>query len=504
MLDRRLAYKDRFVYQLEENVATSVQVDVAATFPDQTTPTTVTVQWTQEQYTRILSALLVGAELTYPYQSQQIAYDFLMLTNGGSMSCDDIADCIESSQAVLDAILQQLTANGFTQNNYTSAPSAPYLTPAQTAENLLPATYSCSDAQIMATAKALTIAFDRAVTDILDEIELLTDPAELLAILGDNVEFVSYLTTFGEVATWMQDTFASVYNASYDAIVEQNIACLIYCAAIVDCEITLDMLISVMVDGMGAIEPPPDPDDVQALFEWLIGIDTSVGEAVVCAFFWFVLQTMRFAASLLPDGFVVIADLKEIIAGSIGKTDNSYLNCDDCPPTETPNTYWLLEWDFTLGQQGTILQTGTPGVFGNSGYEGRGTPTRVGFQYPLGTTTVYLAGWDMTYMARGAIGNGTNDYGRLRTNPQNNYGGTWVSVDTNNFLNCNQNDCNTGETTTLFVDNNVPAQAIEVVVSVDGAYVSPTNVARIYKARLWGYNHGDYKPAGAVWVSSIP
>lgn len=99
-LERKLAYKDRYIIQLVEVVNESIDPDALATFQDQTTPTTLTVTWTQEEYTRILSALCVGAELAYPYQAQQIYYDFLKLLNGGSMSCEDIADCIETSSDI--------------------------------------------------------------------------------------------------------------------------------------------------------------------------------------------------------------------------------------------------------------------------------------------------------------------------------------------------------------------------------------------------------------------
>jgi len=117
-LERKLAYKDRYIIQLVEVVNESVDPDALATFPDQTTPVELTVSWTQAEYTRILSALCVGAELAFPYQAQQIYYDFLKLLNGGSMSCDDVADCIETSEEVQNAIttnynimLQILMAN---------------------------------------------------------------------------------------------------------------------------------------------------------------------------------------------------------------------------------------------------------------------------------------------------------------------------------------------------------------------------------------------------------
>jgi len=109
---RPLAYKDVWMSQVEQTVTSDLDKDNLATFPDQTTLTTLSVEWTQVEYTRIFSALLVGAEFTYPSISKQIMYDFLRLVNGGTaMSCEDVADCIETEEIVKDAITSNFEIN---------------------------------------------------------------------------------------------------------------------------------------------------------------------------------------------------------------------------------------------------------------------------------------------------------------------------------------------------------------------------------------------------------
>lgn len=114
-----MSWRDKWMLVLGQNVASDTDKDALVTFPDMTTPIELTVTWTQEEYTRILSALVVGAEFSSPTQSMQVFYDFLKLTDGViPVSCEDIANCIETSEAVQDAIatnenilLQQLMTN---------------------------------------------------------------------------------------------------------------------------------------------------------------------------------------------------------------------------------------------------------------------------------------------------------------------------------------------------------------------------------------------------------
>lgn len=92
-LNRKLAWIDTWIEQIQEDVTEAIDPDSLATFPDQTTPQRLVTNWNQAQYTRILSALNVGSELVYPLQSQQIYYDFLKLTNSETTPedfCEDI------------------------------------------------------------------------------------------------------------------------------------------------------------------------------------------------------------------------------------------------------------------------------------------------------------------------------------------------------------------------------------------------------------------------------
>lgn len=441
----------------------------------------------------------LSPELAAFYAASGLAQTEAYAECGGTVSCDDIADCIEVDEGVQLAINQHLSSNGYAPNSGTSIPQN-VLTAAQTSENLLPSGYSCTDGQMMATARSIVTRLNRAVEDWLQDIELITDPAEIIAELGDNVEGISYVNSITEFAVWAQDTFSDVYLASYDEDVENNLSCAIYCAMQVDCEITLDMLIIVMQDAMGAIDPPPSLDDYEALFQWIVDIDTSIGESVVGAYFYLALQTMKFVSGVLP-GFTFLADLASTIRGSVGKSDTSYDECDDCPPTETPNNFWYMPLDFSLSKFQT-LENGTDTDYQNGGWEITSGATNILAQIRINSfdaTTFYLAGVRITSLRRGSNASGTTDYKRLNTYPNENLTGTPVQASNSNFL--GDGNAVVGGNLTL-ADNAFPFKSVYVLEGVSGSFAAGVNFARITKLELWGWNHADVKPAGSEWVSA--
>lgn len=118
---KRMAWKDKWLSVLAQNVVGDTDKDTLATFPDQTTPTELTVTWTQEEYTRILSSLIIGAEFAYPDASKQVFYDFLKIVNGGAMSCEDVADCFEAeiinNTTLQNAVDNYILSSGFGNTN---------------------------------------------------------------------------------------------------------------------------------------------------------------------------------------------------------------------------------------------------------------------------------------------------------------------------------------------------------------------------------------------------
>lgn len=73
---RRLAYRDRYVWELIQTIdGGSSSLPPLQFSPSVETP--VLVSWTEEQWNRVFSALITGADLSYPEQSHQVVWDLL-------------------------------------------------------------------------------------------------------------------------------------------------------------------------------------------------------------------------------------------------------------------------------------------------------------------------------------------------------------------------------------------------------------------------------------------
>jgi len=498
---RKLSFKDRWLLQLQEVVETDVSLDNLATFEDQTTPKMLHVEWSQEMYTRIISCMTVGAELAYPFEAQQIYYDFLRIMNGTGMTCEDVADCIESNSDVLSALLQQLSANGFAPGGNSGVDGATNVTmsPSHSADNLLPSDYVCSDNQLMATARHIVQAFDGFVQDFFDQVEFLTNPAELVDITTDGIPVADSLGNIAAFTDWMIQNVREFYLASYDSAAEQEIACAIYCAMVVDCELTYDMLVSIL-DELQVVEypSPSDTADFAAIAEWAMGLDLSVGVATVAAFHLLIALAMKFGSGTVFE-MAGLVGLKTVIGGSVGLLDTSWTECD-CAE-ETPTAYWMLYNDFRIGTAGVRVGAGTPGSNGIQ------ATSLVSGSYWSGIS------WDdlgATY----AIRNAAIDEQR--------YGSAGAATDSN-FCDAYSGVNNTGTNINIGTRNNIASNGNSIVTEYDhhltpvnarsvrwvgrdtGTPVVPTNFERMIRVVVYGSaGASDTKPPGSVWVDALP
>jgi len=75
-LDRRLAFRDRYVWNLSQTISGgSSDLPPVVFIPD--TPVRFVVEWTEQEFTEVFSALLTGADLTYPEKSHAVVWNLL-------------------------------------------------------------------------------------------------------------------------------------------------------------------------------------------------------------------------------------------------------------------------------------------------------------------------------------------------------------------------------------------------------------------------------------------
>lgn len=469
----------------------------------QTLALTVTLQ----QYTDLLSAALNGANRKFGERYIDVIYPLIKAGKNlaGNMTCEDVADCIETNEATIAALIQQLSAQGYSPNGNSANNSSTNVTmsPSQSADNLLPDGYTCSNAQLMATARGVVKQLDEASEDFFDSVEFVTNPIEAANIITDGVPVAGTVNNLSELADWLVQTMRESYSASYNQEVEDTLACDLYCRMVDECELTYDMALA-MYESFASSEYglPTNVDDFQSIVDWATGLSLAVSVGTVATFHYMLLLAMRFGDGTVFE-FAGLTSLKSLIAMTIGWNDTTWEDCA-CATPETPQTFWYMDLDFNISKFGTLVPTTpvTAAVWTGDGYETRtsNSNARAFIGKTFGDTALWLAGIRITSQRRGSDGNGTNDYKRMLIYPNADWTGTQTDVFTANFITCNDNDCQQEQLG--YLDNQYSFKSAYFVESVNGAYAALTNFAKVYRIEIWGWNHGDYKPDGSVWVSS--
>lgn len=119
-LTRRLAYIDTFVEKLNQVIANGCDGE-PIWFPDNTTPIKFVVEMNLNEFTKILSALLTGADLSYPEQSHEVVWSFLRQVECPVSLCPDILDCLQAAFDELNAKLDTIQTGVTNITNITEA-----------------------------------------------------------------------------------------------------------------------------------------------------------------------------------------------------------------------------------------------------------------------------------------------------------------------------------------------------------------------------------------------
>jgi hypothetical protein len=93
-LPRKLQFKDRFVYHLTRQIEGDCEGEPIL-FPDDDTPIKFVVEMSQNEFTSILSALMTGADLSYPENSHEVVWRLLRQVECPVSICEEILECLQ-------------------------------------------------------------------------------------------------------------------------------------------------------------------------------------------------------------------------------------------------------------------------------------------------------------------------------------------------------------------------------------------------------------------------
>lgn len=201
---------------------------------------------------------------------------------GGSMSCDDVADCIETSEAVQQALAAQAANNPAQQQiiNYTATYGTPLSQAQRTAS--LGTVPDCDYGILFAMCTAIIDQLNTNNEDFLQILEAATNNAERAQNVVSAIPVVGLLPVDEaiEFIDQLVEEIQENYLAQYTTSVRDELRCALFCAAkeAEDCIISFDMLTKIFEDRLNYYLDPVHT--VEALVQYFVS-GTWAGTTVV-------------------------------------------------------------------------------------------------------------------------------------------------------------------------------------------------------------------------------
>lgn len=286
------------------------------------------------------------------------------------LDCQEVAGCIENSDAVKNALSKWLASGGNVN------PVGQELPPGKMTENIVAGTNPTCDYDILwAQCIGLIGWCNLAIEQFFDGFETLTNSLEIAAAVSK----APILDEIGadaiaDYASMAQEAIRENYEADYDEIYAEELACELFCVCKTDCEITLDRIFNILLtrvqDQWGSLL---DLDNLVDMLNDLLTMDIEVVNVADMIYF------MLFGSAKLANFGINITAAFDAITRAIlvfDEPSNDWeVLCDECAETH------YLEVDFTVASGGFAATgatgTRTDGIGWQDTYGGSPTASRL-------------------------------------------------------------------------------------------------------------------------------
>jgi len=277
-------------------------------------------RWTSEIGTEIPDISNIAENLAYKMGDQNCC-DI----------CPQVADCIETSQDVIDAL------NYFNQSN------RGFLTPSDNIvgqETQLIDPEDCSLDEMWGNAVALWGAINQVTVDMLETLSEATNGFEVADKIVSAVPVLNQLPVdemlgfVSDVGDWLLEN----YNSALTLTLEQRIQCDLFCIMATDCTFSFDQLLSYFSDYF---EIDLNAYQLSNMIGWLTGV-TAASEQFVYALSAFQLWVVGVAAEFFGIGNRNFYALQ----AQLGTPDNDWSILCDCVDI------WIYDHDFAVSEDG--------------------------------------------------------------------------------------------------------------------------------------------------------
>lgn len=272
----------------------------------------------------------------------------------GCMSCEDVADCIENDGGTQIAI-----TNVINQQVGGQSP----LSATNQGANMLTGVPGCALDNLWGAMSGLVDWMNANNEDFLERIATAGTPAERGAVLSENFpgftggalgEFLSASITF------LSGQLHDGYEASYDQMYADALACELFCIAQETCSLTVRQLYLVLAARVGYT--PAGDAFYQGLIFTVTGSWTGTEFADVMMF----LQVGAFLFMGGFGGYMGVNPLANALTMGFDDPSNDWMTLCACPDMWTytldsaTNPVWVEIPDSTVGGTGTIVGTNIP------------------------------------------------------------------------------------------------------------------------------------------------
>jgi len=303
----------------------------------------VPIELSAREFTILASTVDVGRDPAYPDSAAYVWWLWNRIFLAMEF-CLEVAQCFEDeNEALMQALADAITNNALLQSAIASAiseqggavPGKP-LTPAQSAKDALPPEVRdeegvCIDDALWGACLFLVQSGNRAIEDVFQRLEAASNTLETSGIISQAIPAAGqYVGAAVAFADQMGENIAEGYTAAYDEAYENSLACAIFCAAKATCQLTPDMLVTILSDRLPAPEDTIDFGIVMAR----VGSGVYSGPEIADVAFYVYFSALKFGQQFGEIiGIRPLTDLMGLGADQL-MSDNWMTLCPECSTLE--------------------------------------------------------------------------------------------------------------------------------------------------------------------------
>ena len=329
---KSLSYRNRWLEELVQATPDDdidcLPLDEQFVFPDQNTRVTLTWEVSQEEWTKVMTSVMYGADLAYPDCAINAMSIFIRTVSAIVDLCTEIADCIDTSAAVQTAISDYIAQQG----GSAGAGTPDTVSPDANDNNLLPAGYTCDNDHLFGMSMEIVGMVHENTLELLQQIQASSGQwLDLVNSLLDNIPIVELVGISTEVVSWASASFVQDYESAWNTTTQQDIACELFCRIKDDCNLSWDDVWATYLDV--SLLTPPALDTFAGWWDVIEAAVFGSDKARVAGVGMLGLAAMRFGGSF-AQWVAGIRTLQQTIALAADATDPDWnILCTSCAPT---------------------------------------------------------------------------------------------------------------------------------------------------------------------------